>query len=81
MSLDIQLRALQGLFSSRETLRAARADFITAFRAAREAGVSEETLADELLRDSVAHGEIEPLVSIVRDIIGPLEPAPARSET
>jgi len=74
--LDAQLRALQAVLSARETFRAARADFAAAFRAAKDAGVSDEVLADELLRDSAAHGEIEPLVAIIRDLIGPLGQRP-----
>jgi hypothetical protein len=67
-SLDEQAAALRAMLAARDTWRAARADFVAAFKEAREAGVSDETVANSLVADSIAHGELDTFAALARDL-------------
>jgi ribosome-binding protein aMBF1 (putative translation factor) len=82
MTLHQQTAAIHNLLEVRGNMRAVAEDYRDALQTARAAGLSNHRIADELMRDSVAHNEVMPMAALLRDIIGPLttpderEPAP-----
>jgi hypothetical protein len=60
---------VRAVFDARAVARAARKEFAAAFTRAVDNGVDEGYLATELVRDSVAHGEIDALLPMLTGLV------------